>query len=169
MAGKTMQNSTLAKIALTAAVAVAGVGFLVKSSLGSAQHYKMVDELVGEGDWGQWDGKELKVHGWVQAGSIVEKVVAQETFRTFLLQREGKKIRIFNKGPKPDTFKDQSEVVATGHLMPAADMKKLADSMGVQIENDMPYVVDSTELMAKCPSKYDGAQGNRKLDKNKYQ
>ena len=32
----TMQNSTLAKIALTAAVAVAGVGFLVKSSLGSA-------------------------------------------------------------------------------------------------------------------------------------
>ena len=164
-----MQNSTLAKIALTAAVALGGVAFLVKSSLGSAQHYKMVDELVGEGDWEQWEGKEMKVHGWVQAGSIVEKTVAQETFRTFLLAREGKKIRIFNKGPKPDTFKDQSEVVATGHLRKASDMKQLAESLGVQIEGDMPYVVDSTELMAKCPSKYDGAQGNRKLDKTKYQ
>ena len=30
--------------------------------------------------------------------------------------------------------------------------------MGVQIESDMPYVVDSSELMAKCPSKYDGPQ-----------
>ena len=160
-----MQNSTLAKIALTAAVAVAGVGFLVKSSLGSAQHYKMVDELLADGDFSQWEGKEMKVHGWVQAGSITEKVVDQETKRTFLLAREGKKIRIFNKGPKPDTFKDQSEVVATGHLVPAKDMKPLADALGVQIEADMPYVVDSTDLMAKCPSKYDGAQGNRKLDK----
>ena len=158
-----MQNSTLAKIALTAAVAVAGVGFLVKSSLGSAQHYKMVDELIGEGDLGQWDGKELKVHGWVQAGSITEKVVDQETKRSFILAREGKKIRIFNKGPKPDTFKDQSEVVATGHLVPAAKMKDVAAGLGVQIESDMPYVVDSTELMAKCPSKYDGARVNQQL------
>ena len=31
---------------------------------------------------------------------------------------------------------------------------------GVAIESDMPYVVDSTELMAKCPSKYDGARIN---------
>jgi len=149
-----MQNSTLAKIAITAAVAVGGVAFLVKSSLGSAQHYRMVDELLAEGDLGQWENKEMKVHGWVQAGSIVEKTVDQETFRSFLLQREGKKIRIFNKGPKPDTFKDQSEVVATGHLVKADSMKKLADQLGVQLDADMPYVVDSTELMAKCPSKY---------------
>jgi cytochrome c-type biogenesis protein CcmE len=164
-----MQNSTLAKIALTAAVAVAGVGFLVKSSLGSAQHYKMVDELITEGNLDQWDGKEMKVHGWVQAGSISEKVVDQETKRSFILAREGKKIRIFNKGPKPDTFKDQSEVVATGHLVAAKDAKALADSLGVQIESDMPYVVDATDLMAKCPSKYDGAQGNRKLEPTKFQ
>lgn len=164
-----MQNSTLAKIALTAAVAVGGVAFLVKSSLGSAQHYRMVDELLLEGNLDQWENKEMKVHGWVQAGSIVEKTVAQETFRTFLLQREGKKIRIFNKGPKPDTFKDQSEVVATGHLVKSASMKQMADQLGVQIDADMPYVVDSTELMAKCPSKYNGAEGNRKIDETKFQ
>ena len=164
-----MQNSTLAKIAFTAVAAVAGVGFLVKSSLGSAQHYKMVDELINEGDWKQWDGKELKVHGWVQAGSIVEKVVAQETFRTFLLQREGKKIRIFNKGPKPDTFKDLSEVVATGRLVPAADAKPVADALGVQLDSTQNYVVDATDLMAKCPSKYDGAQVIKQQNKPTFQ
>jgi cytochrome c-type biogenesis protein CcmE len=119
----------------------------------------MVHELMGT-DLASWTGKELKVHGYVEAGSIHESVVNQETHRTFLLQREGKKIRVFNSGPKPDTFKDQSEVVATGHLVPAAQMKSLAESLGVSLESDIPYVVDSTELMAKCPSKYDGARVN---------
>lgn len=154
-----MNKSTLGKIVLTAAVAVGGVGFLLKSSVSSAQHYMMVHELLAT-DLGSWTGKELKVHGWVESGSIHESIVNQETHRTFLLQREGKKVRVFSAGPKPDTFKDQSEVVATGHLVPAAQMKPLAQSLGVAIESDMPYVLDSTELMAKCPSKYDGARVN---------
>jgi cytochrome c-type biogenesis protein CcmE len=155
-----MDKSTLGKIILTAAVAIGGVGFLVKSSVGSAQHYKMVDDLLSS-DLTSWKDKELKVHGWVEGGSIHESIVNQETHRTFLLQKGGKKIRVFSTGPKPDTFKDQSEVVATGHLVPAAQMKDLAGSLGVSIESDMPYVVDSTELMAKCPSKYDGARINQ--------
>ena len=156
-----MNKSTLGKIVLTAAVAVGGVGFLVKSSVSSAQHYKMVDDLLAS-DLTSWTGKELKVHGWVESGSIHESIVNQETHRTFLLQKGGKKIRVFSEGPKPDTFKDQSEVVATGHLVPAAERAKLAESLGVAIESDMPFVVDSSELMAKCPSKYDGAQINLK-------
>jgi cytochrome c-type biogenesis protein CcmE len=155
----------MGKIVLTAVVAVGGVGFLVKSSVGSAQHYKMVDDLLAS-DMTSWTGKELKVHGWVESGSIHESIVNQETHRTFLLQKGGKKIRVFSEGPKPDTFKDQSEVVATGHLIPAADRKKLAESLGVAIESDMPYVVDSSELMAKCPSKYDGARVNQQPDQN---
>ena len=157
-----MDKNTLGKIVLTAAVAVGGVGFLVKSSVGSAQHYKMVDDLMAT-DLSSWQGKELKVHGWVESGSIQERVVNQETHRTFLLQKSGKKIRVFSAGPTPDTFKDQSEVVATGHLVPAAKLKDLARSLGVSIESDMPYVVDATELMAKCPSKYDGANVNKTL------
>jgi len=160
-----MNKSTLGKIVLTAAVAVGGVGFLVKSSVSSAQHYKMVDDLLAS-DLTSWTGKELKVHGWVESGSIHESIVNQETHRTFLLQKGGKKIRVFSEGPKPDTFKDQSEVVATGHLVPAADRKKLAESLGVAIESDMPFVVDSSELMAKCPSKYDGARVNQQPDQN---
>src|SRR5262245_48851695 len=75
--GQLMTNSTIAKIALTAAVALAGVGFLVVSSRENSQHYQMVDELMASGDLAQWDGKEMKVHGWVEAGSIVEKTVNQ--------------------------------------------------------------------------------------------
>jgi len=157
-----MNKNTLGKIVLTAAVVFGGVGFLVTSSVSSAQHYKMVDDLLAS-DLSSWQGKELKVHGWVESGSIQEHVVNQETHRTFLLQKGGKKIRVFSAGPKPDTFKDQSEVVATGHLVPAAQMKDTAESLGVSIESDMPYVVDSSELMAKCPSKYDGASVNKTL------
>ena len=158
-----MQNSTLAKIALTAAVGLAGVGFFVKSTLGHTQHYKMVDELMA-GDLSQWKGKELKVHGWVVAGSLHEQVVDQKTYRTFLLQKDGKKIRIFNAGPKPDTFKDQSEVIASGHLLAAAEKRDLAKSLGVTLEGDLQYVVDAEKLDAKCPSKYDGARANKDLN-----
>jgi cytochrome c-type biogenesis protein CcmE len=171
-----MQNGTLAKIALTAAVVIVGGGILIYSSASSAQHYKMVDELVGGTDsLDQWKDKELKVHGWVEAGTIVETVVNQEMRRTFVLQKGGKKIRIFNKGPKPDTFKDESEVVATGRLIPSADVKQLAEAMcarkedgkpaapscPIRVDGEQAWVVESTELMAKCPSKYDGAASNK--------
>lgn len=158
-----MNKSTLGKVVLTAVVAVSGAGFLVYSSASSAQHYKMVNELLAT-DLGSWKGKELKVHGFVESGSIHESVVNQETHRTFLLQKDGKKIRVFSSGPKPDTFKDQSEVVATGRLVPSDKMKQLAGSLGVALESDIPYVVDASELMAKCPSKYDGARANQQLD-----
>src|SRR5262245_10875025 len=84
LGGNCMNKSTLGKIVLTAAVAVGGVGFLVKSSVSSAQHYMMVHELMGT-DLTSWTGKGLKGHGFVEAGSIHESVVNQETHRTFLL------------------------------------------------------------------------------------
>jgi cytochrome c-type biogenesis protein CcmE len=155
-----MQNSTVLKIVLTAAVAVGGVVFFVKSGIGSTQTYMMVDELMA-GDLSRLEGKELKVHGWVVAGTIQEKVVNQQTIRSFVIHKAGKKIRVFSKGPKPDTFKDQSEVVATGRLIPAVQGKEMATQLGVSLESDLAYVVDATDLQAKCPSKYDGAQVNK--------
>jgi cytochrome c-type biogenesis protein CcmE len=164
-----MTNGTLAKIGLTVAVAVGGVGFIVYSAFGDTEHYQMVNQLVG-GGYNKWEGKELKVHGFVEAGSIIESVVDQETQRTFILQKEGKKVRVFSRGPKPDTFKDQSEVVATGRLVPAKDEQAVADALckakpqpGCPVKSDaeQTYVVEATELMAKCPSKYDGATSNK--------
>lgn len=153
-----MNRSTLGRIVLTAVVAVGGVAFVLRSSA-SAERYFHVEELMAK-ELPEWTGKELKVHGFVEAGTIVEKIENQETQRTFVLQSKGKKIRVFSSGPKPDTFKDQSEVVATGHLIPAADFKPLAQKLGVVIDSDMSYVVQASELMAKCPSKYDGTRIN---------
>ncbi len=161
-----MQNSTLAKIALTAAVVVTGVVFFAKSAADSTRTYKLVDELLAAGDLSQWHDKQMKVGGHVVAGTIKSKVVNQETIRTFLLDWKGKKIRVFHKGPVPDTFKDQSEVVATGLLVASPSMATRAAALDVAIDSEMPYVVDANDLMAKCPSKYEGAQANKKLDDN---
>ncbi|HEX3765294.1 MAG TPA: cytochrome c maturation protein CcmE [Kofleriaceae bacterium] len=144
----------LGKIALTAAVAVGGITFVMRSSA-SAERYFHVEELMAK-QLPDWTDKELKIQGTVLTGSILEKIENQDTQRTFVLQSKGKRIRVFNAGPKPDTFKDESEVLATGHLVPSADLRPLAQKLGVAIESDMPYVLQSTELSAKCPSKYDG-------------
>jgi cytochrome c-type biogenesis protein CcmE len=168
-----MQNRTLAKLGLTVAVAFGGVGFLLYSSSEAAQHYEMVDNLVGKG-LETFKDKQLKVHGYVLAGSIVEATINQERHRTFVLQKGGKSIRVFSIGPTPDTFKDESEVVASGRLLASAEVQKRADDIcantktksaecPIRTDAEQAYVVESTELMAKCPSKYEGAPSN-KLD-----
>jgi cytochrome c-type biogenesis protein CcmE len=169
-----MKQATIAKLALTVAVVAGGAGFLVYSSTSHAQHYEMVDNLLAKG-LDTFKGKELKVHGLVETGTIATATVSQETRRTFVLQKGGKKIRVFVTGPVPDTFKDASEVVATGRLVKASDMQTVADDIcakakesdkgdcPVRADAEQPMVVEATELMAKCPSKYKGADSN-KLD-----
>jgi cytochrome c-type biogenesis protein CcmE len=138
-------SNKLPKILITVAIVIGVVGFFTYSSMGQAQHYKMVDDLLKAPD--QWVGKEMKVHGWVEPGSINERVEGQQMVRTFVLEKSGKKIQVNHVGPKPDTFKDQSEVVATG----------------VVLRKDGVLMVDASELSAKCPSKYEGAQSNKTL------
>jgi cytochrome c-type biogenesis protein CcmE len=144
-------NSRLLKIALTVAVVVGGISLIVVSSRGDVQYYKMVDELLVELETepAPWVGRTLKVHGWVEAGSIDERIEDQQTKRTFVLENKGQRIRVAHHGPKPDTFKDKSEVVAEGRL----------------VEKDGAYMLEAEELMAKCPSKYEGAEVNRNAGK----
>jgi cytochrome c-type biogenesis protein CcmE len=149
---------TITKVGLTAGVAVGTAAFLIGSTLGSAEHYRMVDQLVTDGLDG-WGDKELKVHGFVVSGSLVEDTVGQETRRTFVLEKNGRRVRIFNRGPKPDAFADHSEIVATGHLVPAAQVRPIADALHVRADAEQAWVVDATDLMAKCPGHY-GAEPN---------
>ena len=169
-----MKQTTIAKLALTVAVVAGGAGFLVYSSTSHAQHYEMVDNLLAKG-FDQFKDKQIKVHGLVETGTIAAATVAQETRRTFGLQKNGKKIRVFVTGPVPDTFKDASEVVATGRLVKSTDLQQVADDIcknakaqdkadcPVRADAEQEMVVEATELMAKCPSKYKGADSN-KLD-----
>ncbi len=151
------------QVAVTAAIAGVALAALATSTLGNTQHYKMVDELGG---LARWTNTEMMVHGTVVAGSIREDVIAQETQRTFLLEHGGKRVRVFSAGPKPDTFKDYSDVVAVGHIIPARDKREIAGSLHVTIEAD--YVVDASELRAKCPTRYTGAESLRGLKKQPF-
>src|SRR4051812_26632160 len=108
----------ITKLGLTAAFAIGGGALLVGSSLSHAQHYRMVDELVRDGLAG-WGDTELKVHGLVASGTIVEGVVDQQMARSFVLEMNGAHVRVFHRGPVPDTFKDRAEIVATGHVVAA--------------------------------------------------
>ncbi|MBK9033237.1 MAG: cytochrome c maturation protein CcmE [Myxococcales bacterium] len=138
-----MNNTTVAKIVLTAAIGLGVVGFFFHSSSSHTSAYKMADEVAAAAD--QWVGQQMKVHGWVQAGTIDEQVVGQEMHRTFVLEHKGRSVIIKHTGPKPDTFRDKAEVVAEGKLM----------------VEDGHAVLYATNLMAKCPSKYDGAQRDK--------
>ncbi|HET6613005.1 MAG TPA: cytochrome c maturation protein CcmE [Kofleriaceae bacterium] len=128
------------KIFITAVVFVAGAGFLVYSSLGETVYYKHVDEVLANPQ--PLIGQTLRVHGFVEAGSIHEAIVGQNTKRDFVLTYKGSRLLVRSEGPKPDTFKDLAEVVAKG---------KILDEGG-------HYVLAATELSAKCPSKYQGAE-----------
>jgi cytochrome c-type biogenesis protein CcmE len=123
-----------AKIGATSIVLVAAFGMLLYSTLGeSMQYYKYVDEVMAQP--AQWEGKKLQVHGNVVRGSIGRKRESREY--QFELQRNGKVIRAYYSGIVPDTFKDEAEVVLTGHLTANGFM--------------------ATEMTAKCPSKYEAA------------
>ena len=61
-----MNNSRLLKVMLSVAVVLGGAGFIVYSSLGHAEYYKMVDEVMVEPS--EWVDKSLRVHGFVECG-----------------------------------------------------------------------------------------------------
>ena len=84
---------------------------LIYSSMAEADYYKHVDEVTAEPD--HWVDKHLKIHGFVEPGSIDEKIVGESTVRTFVLEYKGERIHVTHKGPKPDTFRDLAEVVGT--------------------------------------------------------
>ena len=124
-----------AKVGLTVTVLAVAFGALLYSSLGdNLQYYKYVDEVMAQPE--AWQGKPLRVHGYVVAGTITRKPAARE-YR-FDVQRNGKVITAYFKGTPPDAFKDDSEIVLTGTL---------TDQEGKEFV--------ATHMEAKCPSKYE--------------
>lgn len=137
--------------AICLAIGFGGCGKAVELVDGP-DRYVMVDELLA-GDLADAAGQRLRVHGWVKAGSLETRVIAQRTERTFIVHKSGKQLRVFSTGPVPDTFRDQAEVVITGRLVAAASKAELAKNFaGAKI--DLAYVLDATEIQAKCPTKY---------------
>lgn len=138
---------TIRRKLVASASVLAVLGLLWYSARGHTSHYKMVDEVMVA--YGEWVDRPLRVHGWVEMGSIDERIVDQETVRTFVLEEKGKRLTVRSRGPKPDAFRDGSEVVAEGKLV---------------LENGAPVFI-ATALSAKCPSKYEGAHQDRLFER----
>lgn len=136
------------RLVVTVVIASASAIVLARAAPVPARYY-MVDELLEAHDL---PTREIKVHGWIVAGSIVERRAGTELHRTFVLHKRGKKLRVFHEGPLPDTVKDQSELVVTGALVPSEDKAALAGELDV--DDDLP-VIAATNLSSKCSHRYD--------------
>jgi cytochrome c-type biogenesis protein CcmE len=129
------------KIVVTAIVLLLAFGGLLWSTLrDGAEYYKHVDEVMTSPQ--QWEGKQLQLHGFVVANSILRRRDSLEY--KFKVQNKGTIVDATYSGIVPDTFKDtpgtESEVVLKGRL--ASD----------------GFHVDPNGVMAKCPSKYEAAK-----------
>jgi len=132
-----MANKTV-KIGLTVAVLALALGGLLWSTLSAGtEYYKRVDEVMANP--AQWQGKALKLHGFVVRDSILRKRNSLDY--QFEVQNQGRTVRALYTGIVPDTFKDDAEVVLRGRLS--------ADG----------FHVDKNGVMAKCPSKYEPNKG----------
>ena len=124
-----------AKIGLTGLVLVLAFGGLLFSTLSEGtEYYKHVDEVLANPQ--EWEGKRLQVHGFAKD---VRRRADKLEWR-FELHNNGKVIHASYTGIAPDTFKNDSEVVAKGVLQP-----------------DGTLLVSEDGIMAKCPSKYEAA------------
>jgi cytochrome c-type biogenesis protein CcmE len=129
-----------ARLAITAAVLAIAFGTLLYVSLGNnLQYYKFVDEVMTQP--AAWEGKPIRIHGYVVPGSIGRKPGSRE-YR-FDVQRNGKVVRAYFTGTPPDGFKNDSEVVLTGVLT----------ERGSGASAEQAFVTEHME--AKCPSKYE--------------
>jgi cytochrome c-type biogenesis protein CcmE len=125
----------LVKVILSVALVGGGVAYLLVSTAGEAlEYYKHVDEVTQAP--AQWQKKPMQLHGYVVPGSI-QKRFDRDHGRLEYRFREtncGHELSVLYAGTVPDTFKDGAEVVVKGSL-----------------DGDAFH---STEILAKCPSKY---------------
>ena len=122
------------KVGVTATVLVgAFVGLLWSTLRDGTQYYKHVDEVMASPQ--DWEGKKLQLHGFV----LGEPLRARDSLDyRFTVQNKGVSVPAVYSGIVPDTFKQDSEVVLSGTL----------EKDGFHASN----------IMAKCPSKYDPAK-----------
>jgi len=132
-------TSRTVKILLTIAIIGGGAGVLLFSSLSETMaYYKHVEEVTEKP--GQFEGKDLQVHGFVAAGSLNKRIEGHVTKTDFVVESKGERLAVTTTAPIPDTFKETGEVVAKGKLVK---------------QPDGSYVLQADEIVAKCPSKYE--------------
>jgi cytochrome c-type biogenesis protein CcmE len=59
---------------------------------------------------------------------------------------------VFYRGPVPDAFQDNSEIVAKGAIVRASTQ---GQPFGIRADGEQPAVLEATSVTAKCPAHYD--------------
>lgn len=120
-------------LAASAAAVVGGLFFLLSDSAGF-EYYKHVDEVMK--DPSSWQHKRLQLHGFVVPGTIMKRLDRdhQKLEYKFQVENCGSITEARFAGVVPDTFKEGAEVVLKGQMQGQA--------------------FQTSEVMAKCPSKY---------------
>lgn len=123
------------KIAISA-IAIAASATIAHLAPSPEPAYKLVDELMR--DPAAYAGKEVRIHGYVVPGSIVELGPMDHEF---VLHFHDAWLRVHHAGARPDSFKDQTELVERGTLE----------------ETPRGWMLVGDTMLTKCGGKYDGA------------
>lgn len=126
-----------------ALVAVAAVAYIAMSSFDNEVYFLTVSEVVADID--AHDEREFRLKGHVVAGSH-ETLGDSLNHHRFELAEGGDTMVVYFQGPLPDTFSDDAEVIALGQLI-----------------SDDEF--EATEVVAKCPSRYEGDVPTAQLDR----
>lgn len=140
------------KVPLAVAALLAGVGYLVFSSISeTGVYYRTVSEVLDQASL--YNGKSIRISGEVVDGSVdYDQANLLLNFRVRDLEKEGATMKASYKGVRPDAFQDGAEVILEGTY----------DQYGNRFSTNV--------LLAKCPSKYvaeEGQQGSH-LEKTKW-
>lgn len=122
-------------------LALAFTGLMWTTFRDGAEYFKLVDEVMVNRS--AWEGKPLQLKGYVVPGSRMRKPDTLEW--QFKVQnnptrsgQSGNIVEAWYTGIVPDTFNDEAEVVLSGKLGPDG--------------------FHATNVVAKCPSKYEAAK-----------
>ena len=132
---KLAQRSRHRSYFIVGTIGLVAVGlFALMADSSGFEYYKHVDELQKSPD--QWRDKRMQLHGFVVPGSIAKRIDRdhQKLEYKFRTENCGAVVETRFAGVLPDTFKDGAEVVLKGTWTGG--------------------FFSTTEVMAKCPSKY---------------
>jgi len=125
------------QVAIAVVVVLAAVAWIMITGMRDTMvYYYTVSEVADQQR--RLVGEPLRVAGKVVPGSIDS--AASGLVHRFVIEEGGEELAVVYRDEAPDTFQDGSEAVVEGHI-------------------DESGVFQATFLMAKCPSKYEAAEG----------
>lgn len=113
-----------------------------RGKLATAKTYLHVDEAAKSARASV--GRTMRIQGFVGMGSVARRIAGGRAETQFDLEYKGANVRVEYRGPLPDAFDADggSQVVVTGKF----------EARGKQV------VFVASELLTKCPDKYEGVK-----------